>query len=65
MKTLEVLRQRPPLFFNLAGISISDFDDLVANTYTVWHKSEQDSVSYKGRKRVIGAGRTHHLLFEA
>ena len=65
MKTLEILRQRPALFFNLAGIRISDFDDLVASTYTLWQKSEHGRLSYKGRKRAIGAGRKHHLLFEA
>ena len=65
MKTLEVLRRRPALFFNLAGIRISDFDDLVANTYTLWQKSEHDRLSYKGRKRAIGAGRKYQLLFES
>lgn len=65
MKILEVLLARPSLFFNLAGIRISDFDNLVRQTYPLWLESEHHRLSYKGRKRAIGAGRKHHLLFEA
>lgn len=65
MKTLGILRRRPSLFFNLAGIRIADFDDLVRKTYPLWLKNEHKRLSYKGRQRAIGAGRKHNLKFEA
>jgi len=63
MNVLKVLRRRPQLFFRLSGIRVSDFDDLVEQTYPLWLKSERKRLSRKGRKRAIGAGRTYRLDF--
>jgi len=65
MKILDVLRRRPALFFNLAGIRMADFDELVDKTYPLWLESEHNRLSYKSRKRAIGAGRKHQLAFES
>jgi len=65
MKALSVLRRRPNLFFNLSGIRLSDFNDLVEQTYPLWLESERKRLSYNGRQRAIGAGRKHQLAFEA
>ena len=65
MQILGVLRARPALFFNLVGISMADFDILAKKTYPLWLESEHIRLSYNGRKRAIGAGRKHHLIFDA
>lgn len=65
MKTLKVLRQRPVLFFRLSGIRVSDFDDLVKQTYPLWLTSERKRLSRKGRQRAIGAGMKYRLDFAA
>jgi len=64
MKTLDILRRRPTLFFNLAGIRVADFDKLARQAYPLWLESEHNRLSYKGRQRAIGAGRKHQLAFE-
>jgi hypothetical protein len=63
MKTLEVLRVRPEIFFRLAGIRVSDFDVLVRETYPLWIKSEHKRLTRKGRKRAIGGGMAYRLEF--
>ena len=65
MKALSVLQRRPNLFFNLSGIRLSDFNDLVEHVYPLWLESEHKRLSYKGRQRAIGAGRKHQLAFKA
>jgi len=65
MATLDILRRRPGLFFNLSGIRVGDFEDLARETYPLWLESERRRLSYKGRVRAIGAGMKYRLAFEA
>jgi len=65
MKTLKVLRQRPALFFRLSGIRVSDFDDLVKQTYPLWLTRERKRLSRKDRQRALGAGMKYRLDFAA
>lgn len=63
MKTVKVLRRCPALFFRLSGIRVSDFDDLVEQTYPLWLESERKRLSRKNRQRAIGAGMKYRLDF--
>jgi CRP-like cAMP-binding protein len=61
MLTYRLLRQKPQVFKNLTGISVSEFDKLDSEVTSVWTAGEQKRLTRSNRQRAIGGGRNYTL----
>ena len=61
MLTLEKLRGNVRMFKACTGMSLQQFDILLANVEKAYPDEEIKRLSRKSRKRGIGAGRRHSL----
>jgi CRP-like cAMP-binding protein len=61
MLTYKILRQKPQVFKNLTGISVSEFDKLYREVTSVWTEGEQKRLTRSNRQRAIGGGRNYTL----
>ena len=61
MLTYKMLRQKPHVFKNLTGISVSEFDNLHSDVTLAWVKGEQKRLARSNRQRAIGGGRSYSL----
>ena len=63
MISYQGLSQKPKIFKSLAGVTLTEFDDLYRQTYPVWHQQEQERLNRPTRQRAIGGGRKYELKF--
>ena len=64
MISYQGLRQKPKIFKSLAGVTLTEFDDLYRQTYPVWDQQEQERLKRPSRQRAIGGGRKYELKFQ-
>ena len=57
------LSQKPKIFKNLTGVTVSEFHQLYRQTYPIWQQQEQERLSRPDRQRAIGGGRKYELKF--
>ena len=61
MITYGKLKQKPRAFRSIAGMSITEFDELYQKLIPVWAKSERERLSRPDRQRAVGGGHPYRL----
>ena len=64
MKRYELLKQRTPVFKNLTGIEVAEFDKLYHDLLPCWRAGERERLSRPNRRRAIGGGHPYTLELE-
>jgi hypothetical protein len=64
MRSCEWLKKRPPVFKNLTGIGVDEFDQLYHELVPRWSAGERQRLSRPNRRRAIGGGHPYTLELE-